>query len=227
MKLPVSYFLIFLLPFSLSAQEQPNAKYKFNARATCSVPSPVVNRAFKKTFTGIFDINTSGCYNYYKGLFVGVLGKASLLKVPPNKIPNLNTTMELYSAGGKVGFDYYITNSAFLTMAINGGINRTKYSSVECYTPVDYEFKYKTKFIEPEMIINFFIEGNFAIGINVSYMMMDKAFDPYFLCLDDHAAYRDFELGGPTTFLDFGFGFYYGFSGRKKSGDGTNNSIKQ
>lgn len=218
---------IFLFLFSLSTfGQQPDTRHRFNARATCSVPSPIVNRAFKKTFIGVFDVTTTAAYNYYKGLFVGGVGKATLLKIPPNKIPNLTTTMEMYAAGGKLGYDLYVGNNAFLTMGVNAGMNWTKYSSVSCYDPVDYPFKYETYFIEPELIMSFFIENKFAVGINVSYNMMQKSFDPYFLCLDDHAAYRDYELGGPTTYLDVGFGFYYGFSKRKRSGDGTNNSIK-
>ncbi len=216
---------LFLLSASCFAQSEP--KHKLNARATCSVPSPIVNRAFTKTFVGVFDINGSVCYNYYGGFFAGGMGKASLLKIPPNKIPNLKTTMEMYSAGGKIGYDWYVGNKAFLTMAINGGVTWTNFAAVSCYTPADHAFSYKANFIEPELIMNFYIESNFAIGINVSYYMMDKAFDPYFLCLNDHKPYRDYELGGPTTYLDFGFGFFYGFSKRKKSGDGTNNPIKQ
>lgn len=187
-----------------------------------TVPHPITNGAFKKSFNGIYDVNASFCFNPIAGLIMGTSFKNGLFSIPSNKIAGLNSTkMQLNDAGIKLGYDYFISDIIFFTMAINAGENWTKFTGVSCTDPDRTSFTYTSGYIEPEMNVNFLIEESFAIGATVSYTIIAKPFDPDFICLNNFATYYSNDYKGSTGYFNFGFGFYYGLLRKKSAGPRT------
>lgn len=227
--------LLLALPLTVSAQEDtlalelPEADeilprqrkyYLFTPRLSFTVPHPVGNSAFKKTFVGIYEVNAGLNLMFYKGFYAGATFKNGLLKVTEKKIRDYDAGMTVNSAAAKVGADFYLNekNTVMLSTSFSVGQNSTKFTSLKCKDPGGSPAitDYKSIYYEPEATILLFVEENFAFGITSTYSIIKRTFDPYELCFDDWAAYGK-ENSGPTRYISFGFGFYYGFSTRKSN----------
>lgn len=226
------YFFIFiiLVPSGMMAQEPAafpedskprNKEYYFLCpRASVTVPHPIANRAFKKSFTGVYEFSGGLNFMLYKGLFAGFTYKTGFLKVMENKIPDYNAGMSINNVGVKVGGDRYVgeKNRMIFSAAVSAGKNWTHFSSLICKDPVNHPLMitgYTTTFVEPEINLFFLVEPNFGIGATVSYTIFNRNFDPFELCFDDWAQF-DQNTAGATQYLSFGFGFYYSLFKKKK-----------
>ncbi len=194
--------------------------YQFTPRLYITVPHPLSNAAFKKTFVGIYEVNAGLNLGFYKNFFAGVTYKNNLLKITQKKIPNYNASMSMNSAAIKAGSDFYLNekNTVLFSVALSAGQNSTKYSSLICKDPAKQPAitEFKSTYYEPEASFFFFTESNFAFGFIATYSIIKRTFDPYELCLNEWSAYSK-NNSGPTQYLSFGFGFYYGFFTRKSS----------
>src|ERR1043165_3243589 len=82
--------------------------YVLSPRVSVTVPHPMANRSFKKSFVGIYEV-TGGLNIYlYKGLFIGGSAKNGLMRITENKIADYNASMGYYNASGKIGGDFYV-----------------------------------------------------------------------------------------------------------------------
>jgi len=206
-------------PFINESKSFKKQYYVFSPRVSITVPHPIANRSFKKSFVGIYEI--SGGFNImlYKGLFAGITYKNGLFKVMENKIPDYNAKMYINNGAIKVGSDFYVgdKNRIILSTALSAGKNQTHFASLICKDPANHPVMitaYETTFIEPEINLFFLIEPNFGIGATLSYTTFNRLFDPYELCLDDWAQF-DRNSKGATQHFSFGFGFYYSFLKKK------------
>ena len=222
-------YLLFLLltlgPFITLAQEEdtlaidfdadvilPRERkhYQFTPRLSFTVPHPMGNAAFKKTFVGIYEINAGLNLMFYKGFFAGATFKNGLLKVTEKKIPDYNAGMSLNSAAVKAGGDFYLNdkNTVMLSASVSVGQNSTKYTSLVCKDPVGKPAitSFKSIYYEPEVSLFLFVEENFAMGFTTTYSIIKRTFDPYELCLNEWSAYGK-DNTGPIRYISFGFGF--------------------
>ena len=210
------------LPISTpsSGETTPAKKqyYLLSPRISVTVPHPMGNKSFKKSFVGIYEISGGLNFMIYKGLFVGISAKNGLLKITENKIADYNASMSFNNIGVKFGGDFYIgeKNNSIFSMSLLYGKNWTKYSGIKSKDPNNPPKinGFNTFYFEPEMNIFFLIESNFAIGATLSYSVFDAHFDPYDLRLNE---YTQFETKNAvsTQFLSFGFGFYYSLVKKK------------
>lgn len=196
----------------------PKSYYVFSPRVSVTVPHPMANASFKKSFVGIYEI--SGGLNAYlvKGLFFGVTYKNALLKITENKIADYNASMYINNAAGKLGADVYVgdKNRVIYSASIAVGQNWTRYSGLVAKDPNRViPNTYTCTYYEPEMNLFFLIESNFGIGATVSYSIFNKNFDPYELALNDWTQFSR-NTSGNTQYLSFGFGFYYSLWRKKK-----------
>jgi hypothetical protein len=234
------YLVLFLVitPFFLAAQEdtistsevdttmgdleivpieeipsRPGSLYLFSPRASFTVPNPMGNSAFKKTFVGIYEANIGFNLMIFKGLYAGVAFKNGLLKVTQKTIPNYNAGMHMYNAAVKVGGDFYLNekNTILVSAAMSAGQNVTKFSSLVSKTPGKQPdiTGFKALYAEPELNIYLFTEANFGFGFTLSYTVLQRTFNPYELSLNDWTSYNKTNTGN-TQYLSFGFGMYYG-----------------
>jgi len=229
------YLTIILLSFSsfVCAQEEtlsipqvaaseivPAKKQYFllSPRVSVTVPHPMGNKSFKKSFVGIYEV--SGCLNLmlYKGFFIGASAKNGLLKITENKIADYNASMSFNNLAIKAGNDFYVgeKNKTIYSLALSFGNNWTEYSGIKTKDPKNppkYN-SFNTYYVEPEMNIFFLIESNFGIGATLSYTIFDAHFDPYDLALNEYAKF-DRNNAVSTQFISFGFGFYYSIIKKK------------
>lgn len=228
-------FLLFVLvSYTSIAQDEPDQfetkiieespprqkqYYLFSPRVSVTVPHPMGNQSFKKSFVGIYEVNAGLNVMIYKGLFVGGAFKNGLLKITENKIPDLNADMAINNAAIKIGSDFYVNskNTMLLSAALSVGQNNTKYSSFKCKSLNQHPIikGFKSSYFEPEVNLFFLTEANFGIGATLTYSVIKRNFDPYELCLDEWAQFGK-DNSGPIRYISFGFGFYYGFSKKTK-----------
>ena len=188
-------------------------------RVSITVPHPMANKSFKKSFVGIYEISGGLNLMIKKGFFVGATYKNGLLKITENKIADYNASMYINNAGAKIGGDVYVgdKNRMILSTSVTVGQNWTKYSGLVCTVPNEHPMitSYTDTYVEPEVNFFFLIESNFGIGATVSYTFFNKKFDPYELCLNEWTQYPKINTG-VTQYLSFGFGFYYSLLSKKK-----------
>ena len=193
--------------------------YLFSPRVNVTVPHPMADKSFKKSFVGIYEITGSLNLYLYKGFFVGLVGKNGLLKITENKIADYNASMSIYNIAGKIGCDWYIgeKNKGIFSLGFTAGHNWTRYQDLvhKGPNPPPLYTTFQTNYIEPEMNLYFLIESNFAIGATVSYTVFNAHFNPYDLDLDEYSNFTTNNVVS-TQFLSFGFGFYYSLFPKKK-----------
>lgn len=193
--------------------------YLLSPRISVTVPHPMGNKSFKKSFVGIYEISGGLNLMLYKGLFIGATGKNGLLKITENKIADYNASMSINNLAIKVGSDFYVgeKNNAIFSMALSYGQNWTKYSGIKFKNANDPPKlnSFTTPYWEPEMNIFFLIESNFGIGATLSYTVFDTHFNPYDLKLNEYSQFGT-NNAVSTQFLSFGFGFYYSLIKKKK-----------
>ena len=217
------FFLLSLLIsvsfFSYSQEEFPKNKYYLSTRVSCTIPHIISNAALRRSFLGIYDIGTSVSVNPFSGITAGIAYSNVMFTVPANKISGLSsTTMRQHNAGFRLGYDHYISEMTFFTFVMNAGKNFTFFSGVPVQNAAGKIFEYESTYLSPEVDVNFFIEESFAIGITLSFNHVDKPFSPDFIGLNNHASYTAKDYKGSTSYINIGFGFYYGFARKKSAG---------
>ena len=197
---------------------RPRKYYLFSPRVSLSVPNPTANSAFRKSFVGIYEVNAGLNLYFFKGFYAGVTFKNNRLNINKKEIKNYNASMNMNGAAVKVGSDFYINenNTLLLSVSVAAGQNTTKFNDLVCKdinkSPVITS--YKANYYEPEVALFLFLEPNFAIGLTTLYSTVNRAFDPYELCLNEWGSFSKTNTGA-TSYISFGFGFYYGFTTRK------------
>ena len=211
---------IILFAMAMPARAQKEKDSRMTIRATCTVPHPVANKAFKKSLTGIYDANLSLSVRPFSTMHVGLVYKNGLMKTAANKIAEVNTALQINSVGGRIGYDHYLSDVVFFAPAINAGRTFGKFTGVACLQPQEVNKNFSAMYIEPELNLFFIVDPNFAIGVNLSSTYVDHTFDPYDVCFNQFKGYSPEELRGPSVLVNLGFGFYYGFwGGAKRSGE--------
>ncbi len=193
--------------------------YLFSPRVSITVPHPIANTSFKRSFVGIYEVSGGLNVMLYQGLFIGATYKNAELKISQKNISNYDALMAINNVAVKVGGDWYVgdKNRIIYSMAVSGGKNWTKFPHLMRKLPNERPAttSYSTTYIEPEANLFFLVESNFGIGATISYTIFNRIFDPYELSLNEWAAY-DKNSPGVTQYLSFGFGFYYSFLKKKK-----------
>lgn len=196
---------------SVTAQTEKDAR--MSIRGSCTVPHPLSNGAFKKSLTGIYNANASVSIRTFSQFNIGITYNNVLYKTAANKIPQVNTALQVNGAGARLSYDHFMSEKVFFSPAITAGRQTGVFTGVVCPTPLPERPKYSTSYIEPELNLYFIVDPNFAIGINTSLMFNNHTFDPYAVCFNEYESYTDSDRKGNMASINFGFGFYFGFWG--------------
>lgn len=200
----------------VGAQENPAGKYRMHLKLTGNVPHPVSNKAFRRSFIGVYDMALTYRLRLFSGFAAGIQGKHSLWKIPDNKIPGLHTVGQFNGGGLSLAYDHIVTEVAVVYAEVNAGIMKLHYYGVSYDSlPEDYQTQYMVKYGEVEFGGYFYTEGSFAIGMQTSFMFTNYQFDPYKLALDNHKAYLPEDLNGNVVTFKLGFSVIYSFNERK------------
>lgn len=232
MNIYFSIMLLAFISFNAFAQEEPNPSetliieapsqrqkqnYLYSPRVSITVPHPIGNEAFKKSFVGIYEAGAGLNLMLYKRFFAGITFKNGLLKITENKIPDYNANMSFNKIGANIGSDVYLgsKNSILFSASLSFGQINTKYSEFKCKVPNKTPIinGFRSKYLEPEINIYFLTETETEIGIGftIAYSLIERNFDPYELCLNDWTQFSKNNIGS-INYFSFGFGLYYGFA---------------
>ncbi|HLG01953.1 MAG TPA: hypothetical protein VI731_00060 [Bacteroidia bacterium] len=207
--------LLFFIAPGLNAQNL-NAEnpFRMSVRFAGTVPHPVSNKAFRRSFTGIYDIGASLNFQVFRGILVGIQYQHNLWKIPDNKIPGLKTYGQSHHGGIRVGYDYVINSIAVGYAGVSMLSGRMKFYGIS-YTPdttrPPLETSFNYRMIQLEAGVYFYTEGNFAIGVHAAGSFTSFAFDPYKLYLDQHEPYLPADLDGNVSYFNIGFSLVYSF----------------
>lgn len=211
-------FIFFLSAVYLYAQDESQkfyGKFKTSIRGSATIPHPISNRAFRKSFVGVYGFSLSPSIDLRKGITFGAIYENGLFSVPANKISGLTTTVQYNNAGLRLGYDHYYSNKMLLSISLDAGQTWVNAKSLN-YTVTDTAaHSFISEYIKPELNLFFFIEDNFSIGINLSYHIINKSFDPAMPGLTSYRTFDSSDLGGAMGYLNWGFGFYVGLWKRK------------
>ncbi len=210
MKLRLFFFLVLGFLFSTPVSAADGMPYRFGIRASISVPHPLSNKAFRRSFGGVYDATGSFNVNIFSGFTMGIAYTNSLWKTPDNKIPGLNTYMQQHLFGFRVGYEQKLNDQVTFYGGLTAGQGFVQFTGVVCDT-VPEQTRYTIRYAAPEIGFAFAVEENLSVGLQLSSVITNFAFDPYKLCLDQHKAYIDSDLNGRVAQFNFGFSVTYSF----------------
>lgn len=218
-------FCFLLNAGSLFAQNKgKEIPFRMSARLNTTVPHGLSNKAFRNSFTGIYDITANCNYQVFHGFQLGIQYHHNLWKTPDNKIPGLNVYGQTHMGGIRVGYDFIRsqTSTAYIGITAEQGI--IKYNGLVFTGVPDNEPPTKIHYLRDIMTdagIFFYTEGNFAIGVNVSATFTNYEFNPFSIYLNQHnpTPYLASDLEGNWAYFTFGFNVVYSFWKGKAAGD--------
>jgi hypothetical protein len=201
-----------LLMGNIEGQENPAMSHRMHLKLSGNVPHPVTNKAFRRSFTGIYDISLSYRIRLFSNFSAGFQGKHVEWRTPDNKIPGLDTYGHFNSGGLLLSYDYPITENGIMYGAITAGVAQMNYTGLSYDSmPDNFQTKYRFNYGEVELGAYFYTEGSFAIGMQTSMVFTNYGFDPYRLSLDEHKAYTATDLNGNVVQFNLGFSVVYSF----------------
>lgn len=209
--------LVLVLVISrVEAQVNPAAANRMHLKLSGNVPHPVSNKAFRRSFTGIYDISLAYKIRLFSNFSIGMQGKHVVWRTPDNKIPGLDTYGQFNGAGLSISYDYPMGETAVLYATITAGGAQMNYTGLSYDSmPDNFQTKYIINYGEVEVGAYFYTEGSFAIGMQTSMVFTNYGFDPYRLSLDEHKAYTASDLNGKVVQFNLGFSVVYSFLKKK------------
>jgi hypothetical protein len=214
------FFSVMLVGSMLTVTDAFAQKERNNllsVRGSIAVPHPLKNGAFRKSLTGIYNANVSVSIRPFSGFYAGAVYNNGLYKTAANKIAEVNTTLQVNGAGGRVGYDHY--DNVFFSPSLTVGRQYGRFTGVVCVDPQETSMKFSANYIEPELNLYFIVDPNFAIGVNTSVALIDHTFDPFAVCFNQYKGYSQDELRGNSVVFNIGFSFYYGFIGGRPNNE--------
>ena len=208
-------FLTLFFPALFFAQnKEKDIPFRMSIRGYATVPHSLSNKAFRRSFTGIYDVAVSANYQVFHGINVGLLYRINEWKTADNKIPGLNTYAQANHGGICVGYDFVLSETSTGYLGIGAEEGMIKYFGLSFAPGTDLSTlkkNYNFRAIDVEGGAFFYTEGNFAIGIHLAAVFTDYKFDPYSIHLYQHKAYVSSDLDGTWSHFDVGFNVVYSY----------------
>ncbi|MCC7302005.1 MAG: hypothetical protein IT233_05135 [Bacteroidia bacterium] len=208
-----TFLLLLFLPILISAQDKAD-DIRWTTRLDFMVPQPVANKAFKLSFTGIFDLGFSVNRRIGKMLNLGVAYRFKQFQVRGNKIPDVDMLQHTHNALLRFSFDKPVGKNALLTPALNTGYNWLDYSKIPCVNGNPFDKNVEAINLEPNVSYVWMIDEGFGMGLMVNYNLLTYEFNPDGVCLNEHKSYSEKEKTGLTSSFSFGFSVFIDFAHR-------------
>ena len=215
-------FLFLILP-SLKSQEEEDIPEdikinmpRMSIRLNAGVPNPTSNQVFQKKFIGIYETNVALHINLSERFFIGLGFKNGLMSITNYIQYGVNTKMQMNTAFVKIGYNHFHTSKIFSTFYINGGYNKSMFTSVICPKGNPPDNHWEAVLIEPGYSINFYAEDNLTLGFYTSFNYLNRTFDPQQVCLQDLTPLSGLSTSKNTTYINIGLEMYIGLGKKKK-----------
>lgn len=219
-----SVFVLFVLPYLVFSDKEPDLLPRFAIRAQCNVPKVLGSEAYRISFNGLYDGGIKFTVRVKNNFCLGIGYDNALFNTTTlfrdNWGRNVNVRQQIHNGVLSFIFDKSTSEKTFFSIGLNTGLSYNFYTNTvavndSLYSKIPKDFI--TVFVRPEMSINFLVEDNFAFGIHLSYNMSMYNYDPKVPRLDKYADYSKYKNRSNVGWISFGFGFYYGFKRKGKA----------
>lgn len=184
-------------------------------RGVATVPNVMSSVGFRSTFKGIYDVSAALTIRVASGFRLGVGFKNALISTQ-ERVQNLDTRMQLYTAYFKPVYNHFHNERSYSSFALNMGYNNSFFTHLKpLFSPIISK-EYSSAVIEPEYSINFAVEESFTIGIYASYMYMLTPYNAVNIAMQDYTAAATAGANQGVGILHIGFCFYVGMGHRFK-----------
>jgi hypothetical protein len=212
--LTVILSVVAFLPFVSGQNKGRDIPFRMSIRANATIPHGISNKAFRRSFTGIYDVSVNCNYQIFHGFVAGIQYRTNEWKTPDNKIPGLNTYAQSHNGGIRVGYDFVRSEKSTAYIGLTAEEGLVKYFGLSIDPGTDLSKLEKIQYYRGVTVdagMFFYTEGDFAIGFNAAVVMTDYAFDPYKIYLNQHKAYLPSDLNGTWSHFNIGFNIAYSF----------------
>lgn len=173
------------------------------------VPNVIANPGFRHTFKGIYEANLSLNIRIASGFSLGVGMKNSLISTR-ERLQNVDTRMQLYTAFTRFAYSSYHTEKTYSTIGLNVGYNNSFYTNViPIHSPIISK-QYNSIVLEPEYSINFAISETFSVGVFISYALYMTPWDATTIAMQDYSNASTQGNNKANGILNVGFSFHVG-----------------
>jgi len=209
----IKRILVFIL---LTSSFFTNAQtYTSNLRAEANIPKIIANKALKQTFKGIYDVQASYCYYLGSGINLGVGVKNTYTQIDWQKFGAWHGTYyALYAGYTSLIYDVNVSDKQKASFAVDVGYGFNRLGKLR-YDTVASAYQKNALFFQPKFQYHFYIDPNVAITLNISVSRFQTVFSPYPLKLEKDYSYKNADLLGYNTYINFGMGILTGFKGKR------------
>jgi hypothetical protein len=211
--------LIFCIQFSVGySQDKQQRNSPFTIRGNIGINKPLTSKQFSRAFLGIYEANVSFNYqvagNFYAGIgFENIMFKNSERFKLLFYQASLPYNTRLNGNGGflKLGYDKFVTESIYVSYALNTGYILAKYINVHPDTSLlnrPYPaLDLSAPFVQPEFSANFVTEKSLSFSLIFAYNTLFYRFNPKAPRFNDIDGVTGVSNKYLMSWVTFGFGF--------------------
>lgn len=192
----------------MAAQTKP--KYKKTLRAEFQLPKTTSNKAFKKAFSGVYNMGLSmnvGTPHYSGGVFYTL----TQFQVFPKVNTDAHPILTVHSTGIRLTYDNLIPNGKGMwSPYISPGVSFLKYSRVKCKNETPGDQTITTFSLNGGVVYNIMMDEWVGAGFILGYNIIDHVYRPENVCMDEWGlTYTENEKQGILQNFFFGFTVYF------------------
>lgn len=198
--------------YSIPSFSQIKPKLKKTIRAEFQLPRATWNKAFKKTFSGVFN---SGISMNFGGKHFSAGGFYSLTQyqVFPKYFEDPHVIQTNHTAGIKLHYDMLTsTGSGMFSPFIAPGYSWIKYTRIKCKENGHPAYDTETSAFSTNigMSYSIMLDEWTGVGFIIGFNMIDHVFRPENVCMDEWGIeYAPNDTKGSFKNVFFGFNLYF------------------
>ena len=211
-------FVLFFIPvitgISFSdAGAQTKAKTRKTIRGEFQLPRPTWNKAFSKTFSGVFNAGVSmnwGGKHFSEGGFYSLTQYQVFPKFGSGTIDDPHVVQTNHTFGAKLHYDILTsTGKGMFSPFIAPGYSLINYTRVKCINHDAWDTKTSAVSVNIGAAYNIMMDEWTGAGFIIGFNMIDHVYRPENVCLDEWGDYTENEKKGSFKNIFFGFSVYF------------------
>ena len=203
--------LFFIFSFSfLFLRAQHKSKLKKTIRAEFQLPRATWDKAFVKTFSGVFNAGLSmnfGGKHFNGGPFYSI----TQYQIFPHFDYEPHSIQTNHTAGIKLHYDLLnSTGKGMFSPFIAPGYSWIKYTRIQCKDHPPYDTETEAFSTNVGLSYSIMMDEWVGVGFIIGFNMIDHVFRPENICLDEWGIdYEPNDTKGSFKNIFFGFNFYF------------------
>ncbi len=204
--------VVALVLFALAAQAQK--PIRSNLRLDVDIPVIASNYMLRKSFSEIFDINTSYHFTIGKNVTLGPALSWTHFTVDSLTYEKYRTRMHIITPAVDVGYQAYMGENSLFTGSVQVGyaLSRFKNAAPSDTSATRGSPNFNGLSVEPMVRFYFFTSDRLALGFKLSYKVIFGHSDYRNLYFDTFNKFTDKQNGGTTQYFTGGVVLLIGMS---------------